>query len=450
MDFEFHPLANLFPLIEQQDLEELAADIKTNGLNDPIDIYQVKILDGRNRYRAAQAAGIELEPRHFRDFRPELHGDPLVYVISKNLKRRHLNDIQRASIAAKIANLGRGGDRSKPPIGGLPVEQAATTLNVAQRQVERARVVHQHGVSELREALDRGEIAVSAAESIARLPDENQPAALANVLPNGARAVMASRQEPADSLDFSPTPPWATRALIERVFPQLRMHADFAKQSVWEPACGEGHMAEVLREYAGNLFASDVHDYGYADTHDFLGDGPHGEADWIITNPPFGDKAEKFALRALNLAKVGVAIFARLQWLETIGRYERLFREQPPTLIAFFCERVNLCMGRWEPDGGTATAYIWLVWIKGRAPRAPFWIPPGCQEAFTRENDRERFTAHPIKAACHPQAQNTHREPAPDPIGGNVCDLSLPESLKRGADGLAPWQRVSGTPEAAR
>jgi hypothetical protein len=54
---------------------------------------------------------------------------------------------------------------------------------------------------------------------------------------------------------------------------------------------------------------------------------------------------------------------------------------------------VNLCKGRWDPDGGTATAYCWLVWIKGVSPRPPFWIPPGCRKALTLPTDRERFAA---------------------------------------------------------
>ena len=68
-----------------------------------------------------------------------------------------------------------------------------------------------------------------------------------------------------------------------------------------------------------------------------------GEFDWIITNPPFGDKTEQFVLRALDLAKVGVAMFVRLQWLESVGPLAKtIFRDHPPTVIAFFAERVNL------------------------------------------------------------------------------------------------------------
>ncbi|MBN8955120.1 MAG: hypothetical protein J0H17_00695, partial [Rhizobiales bacterium] len=293
------------------------------------------------------------------------------------------------------ANLDRGGDRSKPPIGGLPVEKAAEALNVAPRQAERARVVHQHGVDEVREALDRGDVAVSVAEKIARMPEEAQPAELARHLPNGARAIMGSRQEPDDSLDYFPTPPWATRALLEHVLPQ---YASW-NSSVWEPACGEGHIAEVLAERFREVIATDIHDYGYGGVQDFLTcQVPEKIPDWIITNPPFGDKAEAFVLHALQHARVGAAMFLRLQWLETVGRYERIFKPHPPTMIAQFAERVPLHKGRWEHDGDTATAYLWIVWSKISSGRGTefFWIPPGCRDTFQLEDDVARFTAHPV------------------------------------------------------
>lgn len=216
----------------------------------------------------------------------------------------------------------------------------------------------------------------------------------------GDRAIMGSRQEAIDSLDYFPTPPWATRALMQTVIPQLQPRGAWLGSSVWEPACGEGHIAEVLREYTDDIIATDVYDYGYGRVYDFLKQkllAADDRPDWIITNPPFGDKTEAFVLRSLEYAQIGIAMFVRLQWLETIGRYEHIFRDHPPTLIAFFAERVNLCKGRWQPDGGTATAYIWLVWIKGQAPRAPMWIPPGQQEAWTRATDASQFTASPVR-----------------------------------------------------
>lgn len=212
--------------------------------------------------------------------------------------------------------------------------------------------------------------------------------------PRGFTAVMAQRREPPDALDFFPTPPWATRALFRHVLPVLGIEA---LARVWEPACGEGHMAAVIAEFASMpVIATDIFDYGYGTAPvDFLDQlaPPHADdVDWIITNPPFRP-ADQFALRALDLAKVGVALLLRTQWLESEDRYRSIFRDRPPTLFAPFVERVAMLRGRWDPDASTATSYSWFVWLRGAAPRAPFWIPPGCRTALSHSRDRERFAA---------------------------------------------------------
>ncbi len=178
----------------------------------------------------------------------------------------------------------------------------------------------------------------------------------------------------------------------------------------------------------------------------FLDDKFEIDADWVITNPPFNKVAETFVLKAIEQARVGVAIFARLQWLETIGRYERLFRDHPPTQIAFFCERVPLHMGRWEPDGRTATAYIWLVWIKGRVPRAPFWIPPCQREACARPDDVERFTKSPvIKKEHHLERATSSVIPVASGVVPLQSDngLDIPAFLRVG-DPACTWRAAVG------
>ena len=102
---------------------------------------------------------------------------------------------------------------------------------------------------------------------------------------NTSHAVMAQRVEAATSLDNFPTPPWATRALMEHVI----AHAGpFRKLSCLEPACGAGYMARPLKEYFGKVKASDIHPYGYGSVADFLTSPPSAASvDWVITNPPF-------------------------------------------------------------------------------------------------------------------------------------------------------------------
>src|SRR6185312_14642427 len=84
---------------------------------------------------------------------------------------------------------------------------------------------------------------------------------------NTSHAVMAQRIEPKDSPDDFPTPPWATRGLIEHV---LEDRASLSGMTCLEPACGAGHMAMVLKEYFGEVRSADAYSYGYGDVRDFL------------------------------------------------------------------------------------------------------------------------------------------------------------------------------------
>jgi ParB-like chromosome segregation protein Spo0J len=100
-DVKFHPLANMFPLMEGEEFDALVADIKANGLREPIIIFEGKILDGRNRARACEAAGIVLRGVEHHAGCAHI-GDPRAYVISKNLHRRHLTAEQKREVIAKL------------------------------------------------------------------------------------------------------------------------------------------------------------------------------------------------------------------------------------------------------------------------------------------------------------------------------------------------------------
>ena len=202
---------------------------------------------------------------------------------------------------------------------------------------------------------------------------------------------MARRVEPPDSLDHFPTPPWATRALCE----WLRRRWPIESHLAWEPACGDGAMARPLGEYFRSVLASDVHDYGgdQQRVSDFLltyDHPPHVEAqgiDWIITNPPFRLACD-FALTALETARIGAALLVRTSFLESIGRYERLFSRHPPVVLQFV-ERVPMVKGRLDAKATTATAYCWLVWCArdgNLATGTIDWIPP-CRPSLERPGD---------------------------------------------------------------
>jgi hypothetical protein len=195
---------------------------------------------------------------------------------------------------------------------------------------------------------------------------------------------MAQRVEPKDSADDFPTPPWATRALIEHVIGNKKT---LKTQTCLEPACGAGHMANVLKEYFREVHAADAYDYGYGVKRDFLTQPvATNSIDWMITNPPFR-LGEEFVLKALSVARHGVAILARTVFLESVGRYDRIFRERPPTKFAQFTERVPMVQGRLDQKASTATGYAWLVWEKA-CSQTPclMWVPP-CRKSLERDSD---------------------------------------------------------------
>lgn len=138
---EFHKYSNIFPMIEGEKLEELKRDIKENGLLQPIVLYENKILDGRNRYKACKELGVKPEFESYK-------GDkPLEFVISLNLKRRHLTADQRAVIAQEVMPMleeearkrhaTSNANREKIPTSekGRPSEHAGKMFDVNEKYV---------------------------------------------------------------------------------------------------------------------------------------------------------------------------------------------------------------------------------------------------------------------------------------------------------------------------
>jgi N6-adenosine-specific RNA methylase IME4 len=188
---KFHPLANLFPMLSDPELDDLGEDIRANGQVETVKLHQGMVLDGRNRYTACGKKGLGVRTELFMGSTREA----LAWVISKNLKRRHLTESQRAMVAAKLAtlklgdnqhsqaapigapSLDFGGDAPEPvePTSIVSQSEAADVLNVGRRSVQRATVVQEKGSPELQEAVEQGKVAVSTAADIAEsLPQAEQ------------------------------------------------------------------------------------------------------------------------------------------------------------------------------------------------------------------------------------------------------------------------------------
>lgn len=204
---EAHPVADIFPMMREREIDDLAADIAEHGLREPIWIAtDGRIIDGRNRYKACLQAGVEPTLRTWDGDEREL----VSFVVSLNLHRRHLDESQRAMVAARLETLKHGQKKADMPIG-MSRGETSDLLNVGERSVARARVVQQHGTPELVEAVDDGRIAVSAAAEIAELEPETQQAIVEDVHA-GVPAREAIRERTAHVAHNSGNNEWYTPA----------------------------------------------------------------------------------------------------------------------------------------------------------------------------------------------------------------------------------------------
>lgn len=198
-DYVFHDLATMFPLIpDGYELDQLAADIKKNGLLEPITLFEGKVADGRNRYKACKLAKVTPTVEDWEGTEEEL----ITWIISKNLRRRHLNESQRAMAASQLqprlaaaakrrmlAGKKADADPSANLQQGRSTKEAADLLNVSERSVSSAKKVTEQGDESLVQAVVNGEVSVSDAAKIVELPKSQQKKAVAKVKAGKAKTV---------------------------------------------------------------------------------------------------------------------------------------------------------------------------------------------------------------------------------------------------------------------
>ena len=182
--YPLHPAAEIFPVMDEAAFAALVADIAAQGQREPILVLDGQVIDGRHRLRACEQLGLEPLVRQV----SADDGDPFGLVVSLNLHRRHLSEGQRAIIAARLATLPHGRPDANAQICAFTQDEAAQHLKVSRRTVQHARAVLDHGIDELQAAVKGGEISVSAAAELSRLPADTQRAALTKT-PEEIRAI---------------------------------------------------------------------------------------------------------------------------------------------------------------------------------------------------------------------------------------------------------------------
>jgi len=171
-----------------------------------------------------------------------------------------------------------------------------------------------------------------------------------------------------EALDYYATPPKEVTNILNIL--QLNLK----KQVILEPAAGGGHMMQGILAYEpeAKIVASDIQERAHDDNllimsgkeFDFLSDEYPltQDIDYVIMNPPFS-VIEGFCMKSLGLAKKGVLMFGRLQFIEGQSRFNKIFSECPPTDIYAYVERIN-CFKNGDfniPQAGVQ-AYAWFYW----------------------------------------------------------------------------------------
>ena len=189
---------------------------------------------------------------------------------------------------------------------------------------------------------------------------------------NGGYKPTIKRFADLDGPDFFPTPAWATHALID--------NEEF-RGDIWEPACGDGAMSEVLETTGNRVISSDLYhrEYGEGD-HDFL--ESWRRAPNIVTNPPF-NAAEGFVKSGVQRSERKFALLLRLAFLEGANRQRTIFTDAPPARVWVFSERITFYPAGAVQKGTGTTAYAWFVWDKDAQGGTELkWLKPGYKALY--------------------------------------------------------------------
>ena len=208
-DLKSHEAANIFPM-DFESIVDLAQDIKQNGQQEPIKLFEGKILDGRRRYEACKTANVE----------PVIIDvvvkDPIAYVVSLNIHRRHLTPSQRALAASKArkfyddeakerqtSTLKKGTSAAKVKVPerekGQSRDKAGKAVGVSGKMVDYATKVQKKGDPELVEAVEQGKLSVKVAAKAADKPRAEQK----KIAENAKKGIKPEKEKLTDDVKMS-------------------------------------------------------------------------------------------------------------------------------------------------------------------------------------------------------------------------------------------------------
>lgn len=261
-----HPLADVFPMMDPASLVQLRSDIKKNGVREPVWLYDEQILDGRHRWMVCKDLGIECPTRQYEGT------DPFGFVVSMNLRRRHLDASQRAMVAAELVRIAaKGRPKRNASIDAFTQPRAAEAMNVSRPQIQRAQAVLKHAPASVVQAVKSGELSVSKAaaqvQDIRRHNDEASRQRLALAMQESAdtNAELEKGRQRATQRRANPTVQaaaawrdvyWSFEHALEAIA-KARTHTCPSEQLV--------ELREQVRQITGAVNAAEEKTYGHDD-----------------------------------------------------------------------------------------------------------------------------------------------------------------------------------------
>ena len=185
----------------------------------------------------------------------------------------------------------------------------------------------------------------------------------------GGYAAYDKNNKEREADDFYSTPTVEVVNILKTIKPDLK------KKVILEPGCGDGSMIRGILEYEPDChilgidikdrrvgeFSSNVQ-FLFGEDGDYLCNRNFDGVDWVIMNPPFSLNVP-FVDKSLHIAKNGVIMFNRLKFIESKGRYEKIFRYNPPTTIYGYVDRVS-CLKNGKEPSAAIEANAWFYWDK--------------------------------------------------------------------------------------
>lgn len=213
-------------MMTEAELLGLVEDIRDNGQREPAVLWNGMLVDGRNRAAACDKLGIDLDVSEL-----DSDTDPVKWVVSYNLHRRHLTASQRSMCAAKLATLKHGGDRQSEESktqNCVLIDDAAKAFSVSARSVDAAKEVIEHGTKELIDAVSLGVVTVSSAEKLVReVADKREQKRLVK---EGAAAIREAVRKPSKAHKVKPKQSAITSVVV---LPSEPNSDDIAEVSAW-------------------------------------------------------------------------------------------------------------------------------------------------------------------------------------------------------------------------